>query len=330
MNWILYVGMAVLLFAVEVIYLRLAARFWIVDKPNERSAHVHVTVRGGGVIFWIAALAAFLYSGGANPYFFAGLTLVALVSFWDDVASLPNRYRLAVQLVSVGLLMQAVQPGPMIGAWTLLGVVVACGTLNAYNFMDGINGITAFYSLATIGTLLYINQTGPPFTEPTLPTFVLIGLLVFTFFNARPKALCFAGDVGSVSMAFVVLFLLARLMLATGMLTYVLLLAVYGVDSVLTILHRLWLRENIFQAHKLHLYQLLVHRLKWPHLAVSGVYAGTQLAVNGVAIWLASQSVAWQGLGCSVVLLTLALGYRIAVRWLVTKKPQTATAAVGS
>jgi len=328
MSWTLYAGVAVLLLAAEGLYLRLATRFRIVDRPNERSAHVRATVRGGGIIFWLAALMAYFCSGGANSYFFAGLTLVALISFWDDVVSLPYPYRLAVQLISMGLLIQQVQLWEVIGMWTLGAYIVGCGILNAYNFMDGINGITAFYSLTTVGTLLYLDQFGQPFTEPAFLIFPLMGLAVFTFFNARRKALCFAGDVGSVSMAFIGLFLLIRLMLTSGTMIYGLLLAVYGVDSVLTILHRLWLREAIFRAHKLHFYQLLVHRLKWSHLSVAGLYAAIQLGINGVVIWLAPQPTGAQWLGSVLMLGTLAIGYMYGVSRLVTKKPQTEAAAV--
>ncbi|RYZ14672.1 MAG: UDP-GlcNAc--UDP-phosphate GlcNAc-1-phosphate transferase, partial [Sphingobacteriales bacterium] len=106
MNWIVYAGVAILLFGAEVLYLRLATQYNIVDTPNHRSSHTQLTVRGGGIIFWLAAFLAFVITDFASPVFFAGLTLVALVSFLDDISSIPNRIRFLVQLISIGLLLE--------------------------------------------------------------------------------------------------------------------------------------------------------------------------------------------------------------------------------
>ncbi|MFC5409160.1 glycosyltransferase family 4 protein [Larkinella bovis] len=324
MSGILYLMTFGLLFGAEVLYIRLAIRFRIIDQPNERSSHTRPTVRGGGIVFWLAACLAFVYQGFVRPFFFAGLTLVALISFLDDRFSLPRRYRFLVQLLSIGLLFRELQLEQVVGLWWIPGLVIgACGILNAYNFMDGINGITAFYSLVAGSTLLYINQLVEPFTEPLWAFFFVISLLVFTFFNARRKARCFAGDVGSISAGFIILFLLAGLLLKSGTLTYGLLLAVYGVDSGLTILHRLWLRENIFRPHKLHLFQLLVHRWQWSHLRVSAAYAGMQLVVNGAVLWLVQQKGAVQAMGSLGIVLILMAGYGWLKNRLLNQKPQT-------
>ncbi|MGA0560270.1 UDP-GlcNAc--UDP-phosphate GlcNAc-1-phosphate transferase [Larkinella sp. VNQ87] len=312
MNWMLYASVAVLLFAAERMYLWVATRFNIVDRPNHRSSHTRLTVRGGGVIFWLAALLAFLVTDLATPYFFAGLTAVALISFLDDVNSISNRVRLLVQLVGMALLMG--QAGFWPEWWMVFALIVGCGVLNAYNFMDGINGITAFYSFVTVTTLSIINQGFTFFVAPVLPGFVLLSLVVFSFFNARRSALCFAGDVGSVSMAFIIIFLLGILMRKTGLLTYGLLLTVYGIDSVMTILYRLWRGENIFQPHKLHLFQLLVHRLRWPHLRVAGLYAFAQALINVLVIGLAQQNVSTQWIGGAGLVAVLTLFY-----WLIKK-----------
>ncbi|GAB3318919.1 glycosyltransferase family 4 protein [Larkinella ripae] len=309
MNWILYSSLAVLLLGAEMLYMRLATRFNIVDRPNHRSSHRHLTVRGGGVIFWLAALVAFVVGGFANPVFFAGLTLVAFISFLDDVNSVSSRVRFGIQLLGIGLLLYQTGLGTDLGWWLALVVVLACGVLNACNFLDGINGMTAFYGIVTVATLLLINRFWLPFADPVLPGFTLLSLAVFTVFNARRTAWCFAGDVGSVSMAFIVLFLLITLMHKSGLLTYGLLLTVYGIDSVLTILYRLWQGENIFQAHRQHLYQLLVHRLKWPHLRVAGLYALVQALINGLVIALVRQDGVTQLWGGFFLLAVLTLGY---------------------
>ena len=108
---------------------------------------------------------------------------------------------------------------------------------------------------------------------------MMVAVLVFGVFNFRRKAKCFAGDVGAVSIAFVILFLLGRLILKTGDWSYIVFLAVYGVDSVLTIIHRLMLHENIGLPHRKHLYQIMANELKIPHMVVSLVYMLVQAVV---------------------------------------------------
>ncbi|WP_138991436.1 UDP-GlcNAc--UDP-phosphate GlcNAc-1-phosphate transferase [Larkinella sp. C7] len=320
MNGIVYAGVALLLFGAEVLYLRLATHYHIVDTPNHRSSHTQLTVRGGGIIFWLAAFLAFVVTDFASPVFFVGLTLVALVSFLDDISSISTRIRFLIQLISLGLLLEQTGLWSGLSWWMVPGLILACGVLNAYNFMDGINGITVFYSAITIATLLVINQFYIPFTGSVLLVFSLIGLVIFAFFNARRQALCFAGDVGSVSMAFIVIFLLVSLMRESGQLTYALLLTVYGIDSVMTILYRLWQGENIFQPHKRHLFQLLVHQLQWPHLRVAGLYALTQAFINGYVIWLTRRDAQMQFWGGFFLLMALTLAYIVVKNRLVATR----------
>ncbi|WP_080236595.1 MraY family glycosyltransferase [Spirosoma rigui] len=307
MNTTAYVLTALGLVSAQIGYLRLARYFGIIDRPNDRSSHTGLTtVRGGGIVFFVAELLAFWYSGFAYPFFFLGLCWVALVSFLDDVRPLPGGYRLVAQCVGMALLMYQTgamdQNGWIVGAWLLVGV----GILNAYNFMDGINGMTAWYSLVTVGTLGVWQWQRQPAGEESFLWFALIALLVFSVVNARRQAICFAGDVGSVSMAFIILLPMVELINRTHSYLPVLLLAVYGVDTVLTIGQRLYQRQNIFRAHRQHLYQWLVHRLNWPHLAVSGLYALAQLAINTVVIQAAGWPVGeqWWLAGAIVITLT--------------------------
>ncbi len=271
------VGLAV----AQVVYGRLARRLGLIDRPNNRSLHTgQTTIRGGGILFFLAELGAFVYSGLASAGFFAGLTLVAAVSFWDDVRPLPARYRLAVQFVGMALLLQETGlPGQ--NGWVLAGLlVVGAGILNAHNFMDGINGMTAWCGLVSVGTLwVWQWQWQLPMADAWLP-FMFLALLVFSVVNARRRAICFAGDVGSMSLGFVVLWPLILTIQRTQSYLPVLLLAVYGTDTVLTILHRLYRRQPVFRAHREHLFQQLVTRHHWPHLRVSALYALLQLLIN--------------------------------------------------
>ena len=254
-------------------YFRIADRFNIIDKPNLRSSHSKITLRGGGIIFYFGALLWFIQSGFAYPWFFLALTGISLISFVDDIKPVSRRLRLGIHLVSMLLLFNQLGlfSGPYL--YILIALIVATGILNAYNFMDGINGITGVYSLAVLSCLWIINNNLVNFIQNDFLYFVGLALLVFNFYNSRRKAKCFAGDVGSVSIAFILLFLLGKLIIQTEDFSYLILLAVYGVDSVITIIHRLILKENIFDAHRKHLYQILANECSIPHTIVSGSYA---------------------------------------------------------
>lgn len=277
----LYLIVFILLFFGLQLYFRLADRFNIIDKPNQRSSHTAITIRGGGVVFPLAAVLYSCFFHEVSPAIVAGVILISLISLADDIRSLSNKLRLLVHFISVtGLLWGA---GAFSGwPWWLIavGYVLVIGVINAYNFMDGINGITGVYSLVTLSSLLYVTYYIHPFTDPAFIICPILGCIVFLIYNFRKKAKCFAGDVGSVSMGFWISALLLLLVTETADLKYVLFLAVYGVDAVLTIIHRLLLGQNIFEAHRMHFYQVLANERKVPHLLVSSGYGLIQLLVN--------------------------------------------------
>ena len=301
--WYTYLIIAILLIAVELLYFRIADKCNIIDKPNERSSHSTIVLRGGGVIFTIAVLVWYFWfvvrgdGGMALEYlpFVVGLLLIAGVSFWDDVHSLPDSVRLVVQFVATGLMLYPLVFGSALAelAWgwkVLIGVValiVFVGATDVINFMDGINGITAGYALAVLVPLLLVNR-GVCFVEESLLVVVILGVLVFTFFNFRPrgKAKCFAGDVGSIGIAFIMLFALGRLMAQTDDVTWMVFLLGYGIDGCCTIVHRVILHENLGEAHRKHAYQLMANELGMDHVVVSLIYMGLQLAVSLVMVYL--------------------------------------------
>ncbi len=269
------------LFLVELVYFRIAEHFHIVDRPNSRSSHSRPTLRGGGIVIPIGVcLSVLLFRSWWCPPFALGLLLVSAVSFWDDVHSLPGRWRLLVQLLAVGVLLCALVPPLSLSfLWIFpLALFVGVGLLNACNFMDGINGMTALYGFSVLIPLSVCYASG--FGFPDLIQDTALCLLVFSFFNCRPKARCFAGDVGAVSLGFVLLSITARLALAEETPVYLLFFAVYGVDTALTILHRIQLHEPLGQAHRKHAYQLLANELHWPHLLVAFLYASLQLIIS--------------------------------------------------
>jgi hypothetical protein len=85
-----YILLAAALFILEIVYFKLADHFNIIDKPNERSSHTSITLRGGGIIFYFGVLAWFILSGFQSPYFFAGLTAITFISFVDDIRNLSS------------------------------------------------------------------------------------------------------------------------------------------------------------------------------------------------------------------------------------------------
>ena len=232
----------------ELVYFKLADRFNIIDKPNERSSHSAITIRGGGIIFYLGALIWNIQSGFVYPFFFIGLTLFAFISFLDDILTLSSKIRLPIQFLATYLVLHEIF-GYENWLFMVIGLILFTGIVNAYNFMDGINGITGFYSLVSIISLFIIN-TQISFIETDLLIYVGLSVIVFNLFNFRKKAKCFAGDVGSVSIAVIVVFMIFMLIYKTNNLWYILLLSVYGVDSVLTIIHRLLKKENILKAHR--------------------------------------------------------------------------------
>ncbi|MEG1854767.1 MAG: glycosyltransferase family 4 protein [Acinetobacter sp.] len=285
----LYIGsivIAAILFFLELLYFRLADRYNIIDRPNERSSHTRITLRGGGVLFFFGAWLYSAFYGFDYPLFLLGLTAICAVSFLDDVHSIPNRVRILVHFAAMLLLFA--QWGILTAeqGWYVLPALILCtGIINAYNFMDGINGITGGYSLAVLIPLTVTNANAE-FISPEFLSVTMLSVLVFCFFNFRKRAKCFAGDVGAVGIAFIIIFMLGLLIINTHHLWYLVFLAVYGVDTILTICHRLLLHENIFVAHRKHAYQLLANELHLPHTIVSTFYALLQLAISLGAIYL--------------------------------------------
>jgi UDP-N-acetylmuramyl pentapeptide phosphotransferase/UDP-N-acetylglucosamine-1-phosphate transferase len=275
------VPIIIFMFVLECLYFRLANWLNIIDKPNERSSHSRITLRGGGgIIFPVAAMVFFFLYGFNYPLFFAGLILISLISFADDIKPLPNKIRIGIHFIAVIFIFIQWELLAQLPLWSvLLLLIFTAGIINAFNFMDGINGITGGYGLIVLTGLGYVNIFHIEFVDQNLINVVFISLLIFNFFNFRTKAKCFAGDVGSVSLAFIIVFLLGSLILKTSNITWLMFLAVYGIDSVLTIIQRLYLHENIFRPHRKHLYQLLANEKKIPHVIVSSIYMSIQTLI---------------------------------------------------
>ena len=314
-----YLIIFALLLVAELVYFKIADKCNIIDKPNERSSHSSIVLRGGGIIFLIGVWIWSAFYGFQYTWFLAAMTLAAGISFVDDIRSLPDSIRLVVQFTAMGLMLYQLigDSGELIvDAWWMwplivLGSLIVCvGASNIINFMDGINGITAGYSLAVLVPLTIMNHK-VGFMEESFLTVVILSVLVFSIFNfrVRGKAKCFAGDVGSVGIAFIMLFAIGKLVMKTGDVTWLLFLLVYGVDGCLTICHRILLHENLGEAHRKHAYQLMANELKMSHVKVSLIYMALQLVVSLGFIYVCPDTVFAHWIYLVGALVVLAVAY---------------------
>lgn len=296
-----YIIIALILYVILSLFLLIARRLNIIDRPDERSSHSRPTIRGGGIIFPISALIWFVLFGQQDPWAIIGLMLISFVSFWDDIKNIRAGIRFVIHLAAVSMLFYEIGIFGYYWYWVALAYILTVGCINAVNFMDGINGITAFYGLVTLGAFSLLNNAERlllPYFNDGLPagweTFIpgrlvgvlFMGVIVFTIFNARKRAVTFAGDVGSISIAFILSWFMIELMVMSNNFFWILLFAVYGIDTGFTILLRLLHGENILKPHRHHLYQLLANEKGWPHLLVAILFAFTQLLINILTIWL--------------------------------------------
>jgi len=269
-------------FLIIQIYFRVAKRLGIIDKPNDRSSHIEPTLRGGGILFPIMYILVgvwSLYFGeqSITIWFLLGILLIAAISFWDDVSELSPTFRVLVHLIAVGLLLWQTGIFHFDIFAILIAIILIIGSINAYNFMDGINGITALYSMVVVGSLHYLLP------EMKLQ-YLLVSLLVFALFNVRKKAVCFSGDVGSITLAYIIAFCIGKLIVQTQEIKWIFLLGIYGIDSIITILYRLKRKENIFKPHRTHLYQYLANDFGMSHISVSLIYAVAQCILSYLVI----------------------------------------------
>ena len=325
-----YILIFVLLLVAELVYFRIADKCNIIDKPNQRSSHTTIVLRGGGIIFMIGAWVWSAFFGFEYPWFLAGLTLVAGVSFVDDIRSLPDSVRLVAQFAAAAMAFYQLDILHWSMWWiVLVALIVYVGATNVINFMDGINGITAGYALAVLVPLGLLNtnyhelatnlttnyssivSSDGVFVDQSLIVASIIAAIVFCIFNFRPKgkAKCFAGDVGSIGIAFIMLFLLGNVIIKTEDITWLIFLLVYGVDGCLTIIHRIMLHENLGEAHRKHAYQIMANELNIGHVKVTLLYMAIQLAVSLGFVYLCPNTALCHWMYLIGALAVLAVAY---------------------
>lgn len=290
-------GMLIMAFA----YLKVAAKLNLYDHPVGRSSHNNRTITGYGIFVLLGLfLYSIVYPYTLSSYFIIGLIMMSLISFIDDIVFVKHFIRLIFQLFALILLAIdlpfeyiTTDKLPLIIASVIFGI----GVLNAFNFMDGINGMLGLNSLVILVSFWWLNNhtydaTGHEITFITNEFIytLIIGVSIFLFFNLRNKAVAFAGDVGSISIAFVIFYLMVNLIFATGNYAYLLLFVVIGIDAALTVIFKLLLRENIFVPHRDFLFKKLVHVGKYKHVNISIIYAMVQAFISIIVISLPLQN----------------------------------------
>lgn len=299
-----------ILLLLEIFYISAAKRLRIVDAPNQRSSHADSVAIGGGLIFFFALLIWWIWSGCYDWIAMVGFTLLAIISFIDDLHDVKISFRLILQFISGALILTQIQPHCSACLW-IFALVMGIGLINAFNFMDGINGLIGLYSLIFFTGCLYIDYyIVPGFVDQRLLILMSMACIVFCLFNFRVKALCFSGDVGSIVVGAVVFYVLARLVFRTGNIGWLLLVAVYGTDVTLTLLRRMFNRQNIFQAHRTHAYQLASNELGISQLGVASSLCFIQVLIDIPALFFGLNAW-WYFL---VVCVLLAAGYLITVK----------------
>lgn len=294
----------VILLILMLVYLKLAKVYNILDIPSDRSSHTTPIIRGGGIIFPISILLYGFFVNLSFPYFFIAVIILSIISFIDDIYTISSSWRFLFQIIASILVLFEVFDEFSIYPILLFPLII--GGVNAYNFMDGINGITAAYSLVSLVSLLAANYF-IGFVDSELILMVIYSVVVFSFFNFRKKAICFSGDVGSVSIAIIIIFLVLKLVVFTSNPVFFLFLAIYAVDTGATLFTRAKRKVNILQPHREHLYQYMVDYLNWSHLKVTALYSTLQLLLNFIVLFFISISSVKYSISFFIVFLFISL-----------------------
>ncbi|MCQ2350908.1 MAG: hypothetical protein MJ003_02935 [Paludibacteraceae bacterium] len=296
----LYFVTVIILLISLFIYFPIARKYKILAGVNNRSSHKHPVITAAGFIFYLSYLIYVIASVASGKeigwFWFAGLTILAVVSFIDDLKDLWFLVRLFAQVIAIGLMLFQlslqfqIELGPSVSQWSasILLLMVCVGLVNMYNFMDGLNGMLGGVALSMSVPLLLINKYVPTaigFADEGLLLMTIIGVCIFLFFNFRKEPLCFSGDVGSIVLGYMMTYFVISLVIKTGNVAYFLLFAIVMMEAGLTIVQRLFAGENIFAPHRIHLFQLYCNEFYKSHLLVSGIYSGIQLGF-GMALFL--------------------------------------------
>jgi len=327
-KYIIVIVLCISAILLSILYVNVAKVFNLYDNPSGRSSHSNKTITGMGIIFpALITIYSIFFPYQIEPYFFIGIMMMATISYIDDLVHVKNSIRFVFQIFALLLMVISISQNFEIQLPVMLTLVVfGIGVINAFNFMDGINGMLGLNSLVILFSLSYINYFGVneygvsvKFVDHYLIYTCIIGVIAFLFFNFRKKAIGFAGDVGSIIIAMLIFYMICKLLLVSGNFTYLLLFSVFGIDTGLTVIYKLLLKENIFVPHRDFLFKKLVHVAKFKHLEVTAGYAALQLFVNFVVIFQPYQYKLSSQLSVLFIVIISLIATYIVLRSILTK-----------
>ena len=282
----------------------------VVDLPNDRSSHTAPTIRGAGLALAVAMFVGLEVAGGGRfegiDLLIVGTALCALVGLTEDLVGLRALVRLGLQIVTASFVLPTLFADTVLTAGertalSALALVVLVGFVNAFNFMDGINGISGWHAVVMGGAyaLLGLQQDEPAIlVAGVVAAGGGIGFLPWNF----PRARCFLGDAGSYALGawFAITFLLCvRAGVALDVAAAP--LALYVADAGVTLIRRVRRGERWYESHREHVYQRLTEAGQWTHAraslfvaGMSGIVGVLGLAADGAAmgvrvlLWLAA------------------------------------------
>lgn len=284
--FILGLVLAVVLACLEWTMVICGRKYALGPDVTKRSMHRHFTPTGGGFIWVIAAIAGILIFGNmsciSSWIFLGGIFALAIISYIDDIHPLPPIPRLISQIVVMALSFKQLCT-PQVFDIYLIVLFCGVGIINAINFLDGICGMLALYGLVVSGSLLYsLFHVQTAETSYLIPVLIMtiIAQIVFSFYNLRD--VIFAGDIGSITLGYIQIYICLTLILMTGDGSYIVFFSVCIFDTGLTTLQRLFSGYSILEPHRMNIYQLLTIHYGLPHVVVSIIYALLQLLINAL------------------------------------------------
>ncbi len=296
---LLIVATIALIFLSLWLYFPFAEKKGLLAGVNHRSSHTKPVVTGAGFIFYISyvfyIIDCLLFSTWEVPWpLFIGISILAIVSYIDDLKDLWFFIRLVVQVLAVVLMLYQVyldfsmtpmemNPSILIIV-AVVGLIFSVGFTNLYNFMDGLNGMMAGITISALAIFGLIDFFVVDFIDDSLLIYTAIPTLIFAFYNARRQAKCFAGDVGAIVLGFVMVYMLFSLLLQTSNIVYIFIFASVYLEAGMTVIQRLLAGQNIFKPHRIHMFQLLCNEHKHHHVKISAYYALNQLLFGSVIV----------------------------------------------
>jgi UDP-N-acetylmuramyl pentapeptide phosphotransferase/UDP-N-acetylglucosamine-1-phosphate transferase len=284
----------------------------VIDRPTERSSHTVPTPRGGGLSIVVVSSVGLIWylrdpqstPEAAATWVVCGALVVSVVGWIDDLRGLSPLTRLSIDVGTAVLVLAHCGPArvflPVLGSvelghvWTLFVVIWIAGLTNAYNFMDGVDGLAAGQAVVAGVSWFVIGKAGS--NEETAGLILGATSAGFLVHNWQP-ARVFMGDVGSrfLGFWFACLPLLASREDPRAASVGLALMWPFAVDTGLTLLRRVRARQNVLQAHREHLYQRL-NRIGYSHSTVTLLYMALSSTCAGFGIlWL--RGVGWAGPG---------------------------------